>query len=84
MLINVDDDDDDGVMYYDPDDYVEKMMLETKVKAYVAQEEHLKNNMSKIYAIVWGQCSSCLQYVIKMTIMKKDTRREMYCGYLKK
>ena len=65
MLINVDDDNDDGVMYYDPDDYVEKMMLETKVKAYVALEEHLKNNMSKIYAIVWGQCSSCLQLVIK-------------------
>ena len=65
---DIDDDNDDeegDTDYYDPDDFVEKMLLETKIKAYVAQEEHLKNNINKIYAIVWGQCSSSLQAVIK-------------------
>ena len=56
------DSDDD---YLDPDDIVERMLLETKVKTFVAQEENLKNNMNKIYAIVWGQCSSSLQAVLK-------------------
>ena len=58
-------DEDDGVTYYDPDDYVEKLMLDTKIKAYVAGEEELKNNISKVDAIVWGQCTSNLQAVIK-------------------
>ena len=58
-------DDDDATVYYDPDDFVEKMLLETKIKAYVSQEEQLKNNISKIYVIIWGQCSSSLQAVIK-------------------
>ena len=58
-------DDDDEHTYYDPDDYVEKMMLETKIKAYVAQEEQLRNNINKLYAVVWGQCTSSLQAVLK-------------------
>ena len=58
-------DEEEMTNYYDPDDFVERMLLETKIKAYVAQEEQLKNNMSKIYVIVWGQCSSCLQAIIK-------------------
>ena len=53
-------DEDDGVTYYDPDDFVEKLMLDTKIKAYVAGEEVLKNNISKVHAIVWDQCSSNL------------------------
>ena len=58
-------DEDDGVTYYDPDDFVEKLMLDTKIKAYVAGEEVLKNNISKVHDIVWGQCTSNLQAVIK-------------------
>ena len=57
--------DDDEHVYYDPEDYVEKMMLDTKIKAFVAQEEQLKNNINKVYAVVWGQCTSSLQAVLK-------------------
>ena len=62
---DMEDDYDDNTIYYDPDDFVEKMLLETKIKSYVAQEEQLKNNINKVYAIIWGQCSSSLQAVIK-------------------
>ena len=60
-----DDESEDDHVYYDPDDYVEKMMLDTKIKAFVAQEEQLKNNINKVYAVVWGQCTSSLQAVLK-------------------
>ena len=50
--IVVSEEDEDEDMYFDPDDYVEKMMLDTKIKSSGAQEEQLKNNVNKVYAIV--------------------------------
>ena len=37
----------------DPNDEVDKMLLQTKLKA-VEQQNELVNNINKIYVIVWG------------------------------
>ena len=58
-------------------------MLDTKIKAYVAGEEVLKNNISKVHAIVWGQCTSNLQAVIKGdNDFETKNKNGMYYGCL--
>ena len=36
-----------------------------QIKQFVSREYMLRSNMEKLYSILWGQCSSALQVIIK-------------------
>ena len=43
----------------------DKMLQQERLKAYVLRENQLKDNIIKVYGLLWRQCSSALQAVIK-------------------
>ena len=43
----------------------DKYLQQEKLKRYITRETHLEENISKVYSIVWRQCTSALQAVIK-------------------
>ena len=43
----------------------QKFMQQERLKAYVIRENAMKDNFVKVYGVIWGQCSSALQAVIK-------------------
>ena len=45
--------------------FMKKIIQYREVKQYVYKKQALKNNLSKIFAIVWGQCTSGVQSVLK-------------------
>ena len=44
---------------------VEKYILQEKVKRYINRLELVRDNMKKLYAVVWGQCTTSLQSMIR-------------------
>ncbi len=42
-----------------------KSIFEQKCKLYVAREQTMKSNKSKIYSLIWGQCSPGLRAVVQ-------------------
>ena len=45
--------------------FMNKIIQYREVKQYFYKKQALKNNLSKIFAIVWGQCMSGVQSVLK-------------------
>ena len=43
----------------------EKWLFQERLKAYVSRENQLKDNIAKVYGLVWRQCTSALQAVLK-------------------
>ena len=43
----------------------EKWLFQERLKAYVSRENQLKDNIVKVYGLVWRQCTSALQAVLK-------------------
>ena len=44
---------------------VKKYILQEKVKRYINRLELVRDNMKKLYAVVWGQCTTSLQSMIR-------------------
>lgn len=47
------------------EDPVNAGIQQQKIKNYVLQEAELESNLNKVYALIWGQCSSNLQALIR-------------------
>ena len=43
----------------------DRLLQQERIKAFVARENVLRDNITKIYGLVWRQCTSALQAVIK-------------------
>ena len=59
---------------------LEKKIIELALKRYVDREEIIKENMNKIYGIVFGQCTPSLQSVMK--IVPYYEKKSKDCGCL--
>lgn len=67
----------------DPDPSFEvKYMQQECLKVYINRENILKDNHIKIYGIVWRQCSSALQSVIKGLDEYKSSAADHYLVWL--
>ena len=42
-----------------------KMIQDQELKQYVYKKQALKNNLNKSFSIIWGQCTSSVQSVLK-------------------
>lgn len=56
-----------------------KSIFEQKCKLYVAREQTMKSNKSKIYSLIWGQCSPGLQAIIQgdKDFVTKEEKRDV-------
>ena len=54
------------LMFENPS-FDEKYMQQERIKSYIVRENTLKDNVIKVYGLIWRQCTSALQAVIKGT-----------------
>ena len=52
-------------LHTDTPTFDEKFLQQERLKSFIVRENMLKRNCSKLYSIIWRQCSSALQAVIK-------------------
>ncbi len=58
-------------------DMSKKMIWETKMKTYMKRLDMMESNIRGIYAIVWGQCSSMMQW--KLESLDEYTTKSSEC-----
>ena len=49
----------------DANNEIKKALLKERIKMYIARESQLEENVTKLYNIIWGQCTDQLQSAIK-------------------
>ena len=60
------------------------MIQDQEIKQFVCKKQTLKNNINKIYAIVWGQCISGVQSVLKGEEDFEKRKEDVDCLWLLK
>ena len=63
---------------------IERMIQDQEIKQFVYKKQTLKNNINKIYAIVWGQCTSGVQSVLKGEEDFEEREEDVDCLWLLK
>ena len=63
---------------------IEEMILKEEVKDYVQRKRMLKATVTKLYAIIWGQCSDGVQSLLRLYLkFEKRLWGFTVYGYLK-
>ena len=45
---------------------VEKLILKDKVKDHIIRKISIENNITKVYTLIWGQCTESLPLAVKL------------------
>ena len=53
----------------------DKLIQQERIKSYISRENALKDNTTKVYGIVWRQCTSALQAIVKRSDEYEDRAR---------
>ena len=73
------DEDDDDI----PEEFKEEYN-KMKVKAHLERKKTLKNNLRKVYAVIWGQCSEAMKASLKATTAYEERNLACDCVWLLK
>jgi len=64
----------------DANNEIKKAILKERIKMYIARESQLDENVTKLYNVIWGQCTDQLQSAIKYQSQyeEKSKKRTRY------
>ena len=60
------------------------MIQDQELNKYVYKKQALKNNLNKCFAIIWGQCTSGVQSILKGEANFKQEEEDVNCLWLLK
>ena len=60
----------------DANNEIKEALLKERIKIYIAREPQLKQNVTKLYNVVWGQCTDQLQSAINYQSNYEEKSKE--------
>jgi len=64
----------------DASNEIKNAILKERIKMYIARESQLDENVTKLYNVIWGQCTDQLQSAIKyQSQYEEKSKRRRTC-----